>query len=260
VLGGRSGSLIVRSAFEREQYAALLRLPRLYRRPLAFARRYFLGSGDYPYAQAVSTPSGVVSPTLRSPHDAMTLHEVFARQDYRAGADLGAVVDLGSNIGLSALYFLTRNRDSRVWCYEPVPENVAALRENLAGYEDRFEVREAAVADRAGTFEFGVEPSGRYGGLGVDAGGGTIRVRTLEINDVLAEVLEETGAIDLLKLDTEGAEVASVQAISPANLRRIRTIVFETAERFNPDPAQFRMRHACMTCRLDRRTPLGAGP
>ena len=35
-----------------------------------------------------------------------------------------AVIDLGSNIGISALYFLTRNADCRVWLYEPVPRNV----------------------------------------------------------------------------------------------------------------------------------------
>lgn len=258
MLGGRPASLILRSALERQQYAGLLRMRGLYPDPLAFARRYLLGTGDYPYAQPVVTPAGRISPTLRSHHDAITLQEVFARQDYRAGADLGTVVDLGSNIGLSALYFLTRNDRSRVWCYEPVPGNVAALRANLAGYESRYTVREAAVADRAGMLEFGVEPSGRYGGLGA-ALQETIHVETREINDVLAEALAEAGAIDLLKLDTEGAEVASVRAIAPEHLRRIRTIVFETDERVNPDPARFRLSYACMTCRLDRRTPLAAG-
>ena len=236
MLGGRAPSLVLRSIFEREHYAALLRMRRLYPDPVDFARRYFLGAGGYPYVQPVATPEGEVRPTLRTHHDVFTMHEIFAREDYRAGADLGAVVDLGSNIGLSALYFLTRNRTSRVWCYEPVPANVAALRANLAGFEARYTVEEAAVADRAGTLDFGVEPSGRYGGLGADLET-TIRVETREINDVLADVLAQAASIDLLKLDTEGAEVATVAAIAPEHLRRIRTIVLETDERVNPDPS-----------------------
>lgn len=258
MLGGRSPSLVARSALEPEQYRALLRMRRTYPDPLAFARRYFLGAGPYPHEQAVRTPLGEVRPLLPGPHDAVTLHEIFAREDYRAGHGLGAVVDLGSNIGLSALYFLTRGPRSRVWCYEPVPRNVAALRRNLAGLEDRWTVREAAVADRSGTLEFGVEPTGRYGGLGMDLPE-TIEVETLEIGDVLEDVLREAGTIDMLKLDTEGAEVASLRAIQPEHLRRIRTIVLETDQRVNPDPAQFRMHHACMTTRLDRRVPLGSG-
>ena len=81
-----------------------------------------------------------------------TVNEVFCRQDYGADASIRAVVDVGSNIGISALYFLTRSPDCRAWLYEPVPRNVERLRGNLAGYEDRYALREVGGrrARRAG--------------------------------------------------------------------------------------------------------------
>src|SRR6266851_5523939 len=48
----------------------------------------------------------------------------------------------------------------------------------------RYTLEQAAVADRAGTVAFGVESTGRYGGIGV-ATAEAIEVRCLEINEVL---------------------------------------------------------------------------
>jgi FkbM family methyltransferase len=252
VLGDRSPELIRRSLSEPQQYAALARAFVRYPAVGAMLKRYFLGGGTYPYVARVRTPQGVARITLHSHHDVWTVHELFCREDYRAGRDLGAVVDVGSNIGVSALYFLTRNATSRLRCFEPVPRNVERLRANLAGYEDRYVLERAAVAPEAGTMDFGVEASGRYGGLGV-AHAEHISVRVRSIGEVLEEALSAEGSVDLLKLDTEGAERATVAAIAPEHLARIRTIHYETREPYNPDPARFEISFACETCTLRAR-------
>jgi hypothetical protein len=74
-----------------------------------------------------------------------------------------------------------------------------------------------------------VEPTGRYGGIGV-ATADAIEVRCLEINEVLERVLDQAPAIDVLKLDTEGAEAATVGAIRPDLLARVRRIYLETGD------------------------------
>jgi FkbM family methyltransferase len=132
-----------------------------------------------------------------------------------------------------------------------VPRNVERLRENLLGFEHRYELEVAAVWDRAGTVSFGVEPTGRYGGIDTVAPE-TIEVRCLDINDVLAS----EPAVDVLKVDTEGAEVATVAAIRPELLDRIRVIYLETMDRPVLHPERFAASFSCDTLRLaQRRAP-----
>jgi FkbM family methyltransferase len=253
MLGGRPPRLIVRSIAEPDHYVALARMVRLYPAFPRVAKRYFVGGGRYPYACRVRTPTGLVSPLLYSHHDVFTIHEIFGREDYRAGPDLGVAVDIGSNIGISALYFLTRNRVSRCYLYEPVPRNTERLRRNLASFESRYSLEEVAVAADEGIVDFTIEPTGRYGGIGV-SGTDRIVVPCRAIADVVASVLEREGEIDLLKIDIEGAEIEAVKAIPEAQLARIRTICFETTTPLNPDPVRFDLTFACETCRLDRRS------
>jgi len=252
MLGGRSARLIAKSIVEPEHYVALVQMIRLYPAFPVVLKRYLVGGGRYPSACRIRTPTGTVAPMTYSHHDIFTVHEIFGREDYRAAADLGVVVDVGSNIGISALYFLTRNRTSRCYLYEPVPRNVERLRANLARYEDRFALQQVAVSAHGGTVDFRVEGTGRYGGIGI-AGEERITVSCRAVADVIGEVLALEGEIDLLKLDTEGAERDTIRAIPAEQLARIRTICFETTAPFNPDPDRFTMGFACETCRLDRR-------
>lgn len=249
MLGGREPSLVLSEVVQRQNYVALWRMLTRYPGPRKNLGRYFFGWGSYPYRCRVRTPLGEVAPTLYSHHDVWTVNEVFCREDYPAGPDLGVVVDIGSNIGISALYFLTRNERSRCHLYEPVPENLDRLRANLAGFEDRYELHPVAVADRADTVSFGVEPTGRYGGIDLDLDG-AIEVECREINDVLSAVLEREGHIDVLKLDTEGLELPTVRAIRPELLRRIDSIYFEWPEEPEIHPELFERSYANTTCAL----------
>jgi hypothetical protein len=93
-------------------------------------------------------------------------------------------VDIGSNIAISALYFLTRNRTSRCYLYAPVHRNVERLRVNLTGFEGRYELTRAAVGPTTGSADFTVEETGRYGGIGVHRAQ-TIPVRCLAVAEIL---------------------------------------------------------------------------
>jgi FkbM family methyltransferase len=230
--------MVAREVLRGRNYQALWRMRHVYPDFIDNALRYFLGRGDYPYACRIRTPQGEVAPTLFSAHDIWTVNEVFCRCDYGDDRAAQVVVDIGSNIGISALYFLTRNPVCRVWLYEPVPRNVERLRANLTGYEDRYTLREAAVAPVAGRLSFGVEESGRYGGVGVETGR-TIEVDGAGINDVVGEVLESVPAIDVLKIDTEGSELAILAALEPELLRRVRTAYLEVERRPAQAPQPF---------------------
>lgn len=251
LLADRPIGFIARNALQADNWRALLRAPRRYQHPVDALRRYLTGAGEYPVQLGVRTPAGIVRPTLWSEHDMLTVNEVFCRQDYAIEPGVRVVVDIGANIGLSALYFLTHSPAARCVLYEPVPANVERLRENLAGYEGRWELHEAAVADRSGTLPFAVEASGRYGGL--DRGEAVrdrIDVRVEHVSDALRQVLEEYGRIDVLKLDTEGSEPATVRAIDPELLARIGRIYCEDQFGEIVLPG-WRRRVSCETTRLD---------
>jgi FkbM family methyltransferase len=252
LLGDRPVGFIARNVVQRENWLALARMPRVYPRFPENAWRYFTGRGAYPYDCAVRTPLGTLRPRLWSSHDMLTVNEVFCRLDYRAADDVEVVVDIGSNIGLSALYFLSRNRRVRCHLHEPVPQNIAGLRQNLDGFEDRWELTEAAVWNRDGTVEFGVEATGRYSGIGV-AAPSRLSVPCLSIDRVLERVLEREERIDILKIDTEGVEIDTVAAIRPDLLDRIHTIYFETTERPALHRDRFEATYACDTGRLVNR-------
>jgi FkbM family methyltransferase len=250
-LGDRPLGFIARESVRPSNWVALARMPRRYRHPIDGARRYFTPAGSYPYRCEVRTPLGVVVPVLHSQHDMITVNEIFCREDYRVGDEAEVVVDIGSNIGISALYFLTRSERARAWLFEPVPRNVERLRENLSSFEGRWRLDRTAVADREGEETFSMEPTGRYGALG-PADEGSISVRVRHIDDVLRQVLEAEGRIDVLKLDTEGVEARTLAAASPELLRQVGVIFAEDIAGEIQPPAGFAASHRASVLRLDQ--------
>jgi FkbM family methyltransferase len=157
----------------------------------------------------VTTPIGRFPITLYSTHDLLTVNEVFCRRDYGDG-DGRVFVDVGANIGITALYFLTRDARNRVHCYEPVPRNVERLRVTLAGLEDRYQIEPVAVTVATGAVRFWTEPTGRYGEIYDD---GDLEVQGEAIGDVLERVVAREGTVDVVKIDIEGREQELVDAI-----------------------------------------------
>jgi FkbM family methyltransferase len=251
----RSLTKLLAAPLAARHYRALWNTFRVGVDPWSTLRRYLVGGGDYPYLSRVRTPVGTVAVTLFGPDDVLTLNEVFFREDYRVPNDIRTAVDVGANIGLSAVYFLTRNAYCRVHLFEPDPRNVERLRRNLAGFEERCRVYAHAVTDADGEFDFGVEETGRYGGIGVQTAE-TIRVRGRNANAILEEVLSEAEEVDVLKVDIEGLEPRVVGAIRPDVLDRIRTIYVEAGD---GEPVlqsrAFSRRRRGQCVRFDRQAP-----
>jgi FkbM family methyltransferase len=220
------------------------------------ARRYLTTAGTYPYSCEIRTPVGTVRPLLDTHDDLITVNEIFARQDYRTPESLGVAVDVGANIGLASLYFLTRNPSSRVYCLEPDPKNVARIDRTLddARFTGRYELQAVAAADADGEATFYTEPTGRYGGLRPGWRKETpITVATRSFDTILGEILEREPRIDVLKIDTEGTEEELVASISVDHLNRIDRIYYETVRSAPWHVDQFEHQYDCRINRLTRR-------
>jgi FkbM family methyltransferase len=113
-------------------------------------------------------------------------------------------VDVGANVGLFTV--IGALQGSRVVAYEPAPDLVALLRDNvqLNWLTGRVTVRDAAVADRPGKRPFRFDQRMQLTGRLAAEPAGEPLVEVVTLDDEL-----DTGApIDLVKIDVEGGEAA----------------------------------------------------
>ena len=224
--------------FKKPFYLAFINIFILFKRPLDVLVRYVLEVGDYPKRFLIRTPLGLQSVTAFSHPDLITLIECFGKLDYRAPKNTSVVVDFGSNIGISALYFLTRNPDAKVYLFEPVPRNIERLKENLKGFENRYELKECAVGVEEGQLDFACDETGRHGGL-IEGGAPyfaewdpekIIQVKVVSASKSLKEVLSRHNSIDILKIDVEGYENKILSDLKTEDLSHVVQIFAETED------------------------------
>jgi len=241
----RTVGSLARAVLRPQNYSGVLRTVTGVHRPLDFLSRYVRNRGSYPAPVTLRTPTGPVTLTTYSCDDVATVNEIFFRGDYDVGSVNEVVVDWGSNIGISAAYFLSRHPKATVHCFEPLEQNADRLRRNLQPFEGRYHLQQTAIGERDGSVRFGWEPTGKYGGVNRDTGQ-WIDVPCRDSNAVLRDIVERHGRIDLLKIDVETLEKLLTERIT-ADLRRlIRALAVEYpfAENVLADTHDWERRHA----------------
>ena len=156
--------------------------------------------------------------------DLSVLEQVFLDREYEAsdgrcpGPDeVEYIVDLGSNIGVTALMWAGRFPRARMLLVEPDEGNFALLERNTAYLGDRCLRRRAAVADADGPVRF-YRYSRDYGHSIVDRA--DYRDKLVEAVEVPGVTLESLIAqsgfprIDVLKVDIEGSEAVVLPTIA----------------------------------------------
>lgn len=206
-----------------ENFMALCRFPLVYAQPWEIFKDELLSRDVYPRSIQIRTPVGKISVRLHHIADLSTLNLIFAREDYFVPKSCAVVVDVGANIGLSSLYFLSRNQKPHVYAYEPAPPTFNKLQGNLVNYADSVTLKQCAVSDFSGSVLMGLEESGVYSAIGLDAKN-QVEVECVDIMSVLEEVLSKHAIIDVLKLDCEGHESRILKAIEEPMWKRIRCI------------------------------------
>jgi FkbM family methyltransferase len=232
-IGGRSTRKIAKAAFDRRHYLAAINMLRLYEHPVEMYCRYLMRMGAYPCTVRLSTPTGRIDLELYSQDDVLTINEIFCRTDYLADAGDKVVVDFGSNIGISAAYFLSRGENTFTYLFEPLPANIERLRHNLRQFHGRYALQEVAIGTEEGEVQFGWEPTGRYGGVGRPTGN-YIDVRCRRSRDILEDVINRHGQINILKVDIETMEEAVIGDIPSLFARHIDKVYVEYNFAKNP--------------------------
>lgn len=129
----------------------------------------------------------------------------------------GCFLDIGANVGFYTVHAAARvGPAGQVHAFEPLPANVAALRETIReNHLAQVHLVDAAVSDREGEVAFHAPPEGESGWGRVAGGseGETIRVRCVTVDGYLARLAEPPGRVDAIKLDIEGHEMAALQGM-----------------------------------------------
>ncbi|MFN4080091.1 MAG: FkbM family methyltransferase [Saprospiraceae bacterium] len=136
--------------------------------------------------------------------DEWLLYQIFSKKQYHIKVEqCSTIVDLGANIGLSALYLGRLHPKARVVCVEPDADNFHILKENIGKSPQVICVNAAigAVEGRADlAFDSKNEPWATRTILSEDGS-----VRVISMNQLIADYQIER--VDILKIDIEGSEL-----------------------------------------------------
>jgi FkbM family methyltransferase len=159
--------------------------------------------------------------------DHVPIIEVFLRRDYGTIPPGATVLDLGASTGVFAVYAAATAPHARIVAYEPMPSAYALLVENVELNGARVACHNAAVAGSSGETQLYVNGDGLFfpSLLAPASGAGAVTVAAFTLEAIMER--DELDAVDLLKLDVEGAEYDVLYGASTACLARIAEIRME---------------------------------
>jgi FkbM family methyltransferase len=165
--------------------------------------------------------------------------EIFVRQDYffESTSRTPLILDCGSNIGMSVLFFKSLYPDSRIIAFEPDRLTFNVLQMNVQNNFENVEIHNNAISSTEDFVEFYSDPDQpgslamstareRFPGREVN----TQKVETIRLSEFIRE------EVDLLKMDIEGAEESVLKELAETDkLKWVKEMFIEYHHHLNPD-------------------------
>lgn len=146
------------------------------------------------------------------------------------------IVDIGANIGITALWLADKYPDAQVYCFEPMQDNFELLQKNIKGISNIHAYNYGLGAKSEEMDVFSNIDTFNRGGFSIyqrpndpdNAGTGGDSIGKIKIRNA-GDALQELGItnIDLLKIDTEGAEYDILKVIPDELLQDCQWIMGE---------------------------------
>jgi FkbM family methyltransferase len=161
--------------------------------------------------------------TIKYPNQkefALLKEDIFGHNiyDFDFKTDTPFIVDVGSHIGLSVLYFKSRYPNSKILAFEPNPSSFETLNENifLNNLQD-IETFQIAIANSKGNAQLFVDNSDdKWNSNSSLLPGGWTGLEKLSPIDIQTQSLTLfiDRKVDLLKIDVEGTELSVLNSIN----------------------------------------------
>jgi FkbM family methyltransferase len=220
-------------ALRPSRFVELWNAHRAFARPASVLRAY-LGRGET-FPLGIRTRPGSAF-TVHDRHDAATAWMVWARREYPVPRGARCVFDLGANYGAFTLFAAEAAPDAAIVAVEPHPDALARLVRAVASNRltDRTTCLGVAVAASDGHRWMSSDDHDAGPSRGIHPPGSTADrphavVPTTTLPHLLERALGEAGAeaIDLLKMDVEGAEHEIVPDLTRSTLAPVRAVAME---------------------------------
>jgi len=235
-IGKRSLSEVVNRVFRKELLGIIKNFFIVHKNPIKAMYEEFFTKGKYP--KLIETKLGVKI-KLFSYGDLSTFNLVFCRQDYLADKKINVVLDIGSNIGITAHYWLFKNPNVKIFCYEPSKINFKRLTSNTQKFKKNITIKQCAVSDFNGYSKLYRSETGVNDSIVDKVSKNFDKTKVVKINDILKNIFNNFKTLDILKIDTEGCEREILKSIDKKYLRRIRIINIEGTNYNNLIPKYF---------------------
>ena len=170
--------------------------------------------------------------TLKNRYDLMVLQEVFVDNQYQIEISQvpQVILDLGSHIGLSILYFKLLYPQVKIYAFEPHPDNVKRIKEITESFKEDISIFPVAISDKDGLTRLYLRDSpASYSIYKKTTDGHYIEVPTKTLTTIVEEL--SLTNIDILKFDIEGAEF---QAFSNFPFDKVKIIIGEVHPDLRP--------------------------
>ncbi len=174
--------------------------------------------------------------------DIRVFKQIFVDNEYDSlnlPETANTIVDLGANIGLSALFFLKKYPNAHIIAVEPDTVNFEFMKRNLEDYSNHVALLQAAIWPSDGAVSL-VEHDESNEGLGAWGyrtetltEGAEASVSAISIPTLMNQFSMDF--IDILKVDIEGAEYELFEKDYESWLDKVGLIIIETHDRFKPN-------------------------
>lgn len=165
-----------------------------------------------------------------SPYMRNAVAGIFAQHDYPfipcIAGESGAVLDIGANVGATALLFRLQYPRCPLYAFEPAPSTFAYLAENVAAL-DHAQALNVGLFDRDAETRLYTGDVSITNSMGVSALNGGDRYENVRVWRA-SRALDELGIdrITLIKMDTEGSEVPILRDLED-RLDRVSALFIE---------------------------------